>query len=226
MEILSRRKRLILWNIAVLTSVLLNLMFFDFMSYTIKTSVPKKEFYDYIDMVNVIRIKRKETLLRKKERKQPQKEKKIKLVKEKVVYTSIKPKIKLDIPFEINPKLPHLPADVEIPKSYVFDLNLPELKGVYSLSELDKPLVPLVKIPPIYPLRAKRMGVQGWVKVRFVVDEKGNVKDIKVIDSKPKGFFESTTVNAVSKWKFSPGTVDGIPVKTLVEITIKFKLEQ
>ncbi len=225
MKILSRKKRLILWNISILTSVLLNLMFFDFMSYTVRNSVPKKEFYDYIDMVNVIRIKRKETLLKKEKNEEPQKEKKIKLIKEKVLYTSIKPKIKLNIPFEINPKLSHLPIEVKIPNSYISNLNLPKLKGVYNLSELDRPLIPLVKIPPIYPLRAKRMGIQGWVKVRFVVDEKGEVKDIKIIESKPKGVFESATINAVSKWKFSPGTVDGIPVKTLVEITIKFKLE-
>ena len=107
----------------------------------------------------------------------------------------------------------------------VENLNLPKLKSVFGLAELDKPLIPLVRIPPVYPLSAKRMGIEGWVRVRFIVDEKGNVRDIKIIKSHPKGVFEDATIRAVSKWKFTPGTVEGVPVKTLVETTIKFRLE-
>ncbi len=225
MEILSKKKAIVFWTVAVLFSIVLNVFLFDIMSYMIQQRTMKCSFQDYVSMINVVRIKKREYLTKKRKNPPKKEEKNLKTLIKKTIYTSFKPKMKVNLLFEINPKLPPIPRSIVLPKFSLSKVDLPELKSVYGLSEIDHPLVPVVRIPPIYPLRAKRMGIEGWVKIRFVVDENGRVGRIKVLESHPKGVFEDATIRAVSRWRFKPGTVDGVPVKTMVETSIKFKLE-
>lgn len=102
----------------------------------------------------------------------------------------------------------------------------PILKAHYTMGELDFPLTPLVKIPPIYPMLATRRGIEGYVTVSFLVTKKGLVQQIRIVDSRPKHVFDKSVTNCVSQWKFKPGTIEGIPVATLAQTTIRFKLEK
>ena len=104
-------------------------------------------------------------------------------------------------------------------------LGAPDLKASYGIGEIDHPLTPLVQVPPIYPMRARRRGIEGWVKVRFIVDEEGRVNDVSVVESRPRKIFNAPVTRCVSGWRFTPGTVGGIPVKTWVETTVRFDLE-
>ncbi len=76
----------------------------------------------------------------------------------------------------------------------------------------------------IYPEKAWARGIQGIVYVSFVVDEKGRIKDIKIV----KGvdiLLNSAAVDVVSimpKWK--PGRIEGKPVKIQINLPITFKL--
>ncbi len=101
----------------------------------------------------------------------------------------------------------------------------PILKAHYTMGELDSPLTPLVKIPPIYPMLATRRGIEGYVTVEFLVNNKGLVRQIRILDSRPEHIFDKSVANCVSQWKFKPGTMEGIPVATLVQTTIRFRLE-
>ncbi|QQG65884.1 energy transducer TonB [Desulfobulbus oligotrophicus] len=97
--------------------------------------------------------------------------------------------------------------------------------GVFSVSQLDGPLAVLAKASPIYPPAAKRRNIQGWIKVRFLVDERGKVGRIAVLSADPQGVFEESVLRCISNWRFKPGTVKGVAVKAMVEQTITFKLE-
>lgn len=103
--------------------------------------------------------------------------------------------------------------------------NVPSRKAHYPAKELDSPLIPLVKPSPVYPVKASRRGIQGWVKVKFIVNTFGIVEDLEVIQSNPSKVFDKNVIQCVAQWKFTPGTVDGILVSTLVTTTIKFQLE-
>jgi protein TonB len=63
------------------------------------------------------------------------------------------------------------------------------------------------------------------VKVKFVVNEQGTVEKITIVDAKPPGMFDQSVSRCVSKWRFKPGTVEGMPIKAWVETTIRFELE-
>jgi protein TonB len=125
--------------------------------------------------------------------------------------------IKMDLPrlsFEINPKLvsgiPVAPPDVS--------------GFYYDQGDVDQTPVPIFKMKPLYPYRARRLNITGEVKVSFVVDEYGQVSRIKIIDANPPGIFEDSVIRTLPSWKFSPGKIAGKPVAVLVVTTIEFKM--
>lgn len=97
--------------------------------------------------------------------------------------------------------------------------------GVFAASQLDGPLAAISKAAPVYPAAAKRRNIEGWIKVKFLVDEQGQVDRVSVLEAEPEGIFDQAVLRCVSAWRFKPGTKGGVAVKALVEQTITFKLE-
>ncbi len=67
----------------------------------------------------------------------------------------------------------------------------------------------IVKIPPIYPDRCARRGIEGWVLVEFDINPMGLVENAKVVDAEPAGCFEKASLKAIKKWKFKARVQDG-----------------
>ena len=84
-------------------------------------------------------------------------------------------------------------------------------------------LTPLQRIEPSYPYRAQQAGIEGFVTLSFSVDAEGRVRDVTVVDAKPRRQFERAAIQAVSKWRYQPRprASDKLPQV----ITLKFKLE-
>lgn len=75
-----------------------------------------------------------------------------------------------------------------------------------------------------YPEDAKEKKIEGKVYVLAFVDEMGDVTGVMLLKGIGSGCDEEA-LNAVKNTKFSPGLIDGKPVKTQVSIPIIFKLE-
>jgi protein TonB len=102
----------------------------------------------------------------------------------------------------------------------------PAGKKRYSLSEVDSQPRLASRVNPTYPFRAKRRGVEGKVVVRFLVDKLGRVSQSSVVQAEPEGVFEQSALKAVRQWRFEPGTKDGRPVATWVQVPIRFELKR
>jgi periplasmic protein TonB len=76
---------------------------------------------------------------------------------------------------------------------------------------------------PEYSDEARRVKHQGVVILSLVVDQQGRPRDIHVARSLGVGL-DQKAIEAVSKWKFSPGIKDGIPVAVRVNIEVSFRL--
>jgi protein TonB len=217
------------WGLAIVLSALLNITLFGLMPGLIHMIPQDQQNLEDIKAIQVIRIKRHETPPRKKELKKPkpkQEPKRLKTTTPTKVVQQKKLQLKPRLPFQLNPRLPATPTSLTMPAMEYFSMDAPTLKGLYEMGELDSPLTPLAKIPPIYPMRAMRRGIEGWVKIRFLVNNQGRVEQLKIIESDPESVFDKSVLNCVSQWKFKPGTVEGVPVNTMAETVIRFELEK
>ena len=83
-----------------------------------------------------------------------------------------------------------------------------------------------VKGEDIYPPEAKRLGIEGAVKLKLGIDEKGNVADVRVIERAGHGFDEAA-VRAMRQFRFAAAVGnDGRPVPCRIEYTYRFDLSQ
>jgi len=205
----------------------LNIIFFDLMPCLIKENPARFHFSKYVSMINVIRIKKPKPYLKKPNRKISAKKQIKKAIKNKIyISPDIKINQNFNLPFELNPKLPKMPGTIPVhPVTKLALKNFGIKNALFAIGEVDYPPIPIFQIPPVYPISARIRGIEGWVVVRFVVDEKGRVTHVKIVKSYPKGTFDDSVINCVLKWRFKPATVEGTKVKTLVETTIRFKLQ-
>lgn len=71
--------------------------------------------------------------------------------------------------------------------------------------------VPVDRRPPAYPESAGN--AEGTVKLLFKINADGHVHDASIIDSNPKGVFDSAALAAVANWIYRPRTVNGKAVE-------------
>jgi protein TonB len=87
--------------------------------------------------------------------------------------------------------------------------------------------VPQVRIDPDYPQQAKDRGIEGWVQFRFTVTKEGRVKDVVIVDSKPKGMWDRETLRAVNNWRYQPALKDGKPIESRgMEVVYRYELDR
>jgi protein TonB len=77
---------------------------------------------------------------------------------------------------------------------------------------------------PAPPPEAQRKRVSGYVTLRMVIDESGQVRDARVVESSPTGFFDAAVLEVAPSWRFEPATYRGKPVSLRVDQTIRFNL--
>jgi protein TonB len=79
--------------------------------------------------------------------------------------------------------------------------------------------------PPLYPLRARRLGYEGIVMLKVLIDEDGRVDDLRVLKSSGHRVLDRAALSAVKKWLFEPGTEGGVEKKMWVKIPVRFDLK-
>ena len=77
-----------------------------------------------------------------------------------------------------------------------------------------------------YPKYAAENGIQGRVLVEFVVDEKGEVRDVRVVRGIHTSLDDEAlrVVSASPKWR--PGRLHGKKVKVAMTISVEFRLDK
>ncbi len=99
--------------------------------------------------------------------------------------------------------------------SKVYDVvdQMPEIQG--GIKEVYKNIR--------YPQGAIASRVEGRVFVKFIVDEKGNVKSPQVVKDIGGGCGQAA-IEGIKKVKFTPGTLQGQPVKVYYTLPVTFQL--
>jgi protein TonB len=82
----------------------------------------------------------------------------------------------------------------------------------------------IVQRPPEFPVLARQAHVQGQVLIDAVLDEKGNVVDMKVVSGPP--LLYQAALDALKEWKYEPTYLNDVPISVELIVTINFQLGQ
>lgn len=77
---------------------------------------------------------------------------------------------------------------------------------------------------PVYPALARRLGMEGRVLLKLLIDANGKLLNVEVIESAGYGFTEAS-IEAVKKSTYAPGVRDGVKVATLALLPVRFRLQ-
>lgn len=96
-------------------------------------------------------------------------------------------------------------------------------EDTFDVADLEKRPEPVSQIAPAYPDALRKAKVEGLVTLIFVLDETGRVEDPRVENSsRPE--FEKPALDAIRKWRFSPGQKDGQAVRTYIRVPLRFRV--
>ncbi len=98
--------------------------------------------------------------------------------------------------------------------------------GVFTAVSLDGIEYEILKeVDPSYPIKARKIGYNGMgvVKVRFLVDLDGSIKNIEFISGENRFGFREEVEKALKKWKFKPIIYKGKAIRVHFEKEFKFK---
>ncbi len=191
--------------------------------FALKGSIDVSE-YQHVDsdnfrVIDFVRLQR-DDLLTKKERIKPKKPEPKK--------QPIKPKVNIPKPMPLE--------KLQRSRMQRLNINLPidlaassalgdAMVAVAGGGEVNANVIPLARVNPIYPKRAKMMKKQGFVLLEFTITQVGSVRDIEIVKSEPANIFDRSASRALSKWKFKPKIENKVAVEQRASVQINFKLD-
>ena len=95
---------------------------------------------------------------------------------------------------------------------------------VMTGDSVDSLPTPRTRKSPEYPSKARERGIEGHVVLKIKVSERGEVEQVRVVESEPLGVFDMVAVNAINNWTFDPAKYQGKPVAVSVSQRIPFRL--
>lgn len=91
------------------------------------------------------------------------------------------------------------------------DVRLSDSENVHAHLQLIK------RVVPVYPVEAKKAGIQGMVVLRVTIEKDGSVSNLKVVRGNPE--LAKAALDAVRQWRYAPSE------KALItEVDINFTL--
>ena len=203
-----------------LAACLISILFLFALKSSIEVSESKLVNSDNLRVIDFVRLQRDEPLT-KKERVKPKKPEPQK--------QPIKPKIdipKPDPPAKANRKMMQR-LNIDLPINLATDSTLDDaLVALAEGRQVNANVIPLARVNPIYPRRAKMAKLEGFVKLEFTITPSGGVIDMEVLESDPPNVFDRSAKRALSKWKFKPKIENNIAVEQRASVQINFQLEK
>jgi len=77
-------------------------------------------------------------------------------------------------------------------------------------------------VDPVYPDVAVAAKIRGIVVLDCVVSTQGHVTDVSIVRGIP--LLNAAAIDAVRQWTYTPTLKDGVPVRVLLTVTVRFDL--
>lgn len=95
--------------------------------------------------------------------------------------------------------------------------------GVFDVQKVDVRPLAIFEAAPRYPFELRRAGISGEVRVLVTVGRDGSVREAMVVRATDIRFGQSA-LTAVSRWRFQPALVSGLPVDCRLLVPVAFNL--
>ena len=209
---------LIRWSSSAVSGVLITLGLFWFMNFMISSDDNRLMEGSTYKLIDFVQLKQKalDPDVKKELPPEPKKEEVPPKLPNKVVESKSTQTMQDQTPLDLD--VPNLNAGMKIGG------GIPKGLASMKMAKVDSALTPMVQIKPVYPSSARRMKVEGYVKVELNVDATGRVLSTKILKSVPEGVFDKSVKKAIRRWKFRPKTVNGVAVTQTGVLTLNFKL--
>ncbi len=76
-----------------------------------------------------------------------------------------------------------------------------------------------------YPRQEQKLGIEGTVIVRFVINTDGSIQDVEIVRSASEGLDQAAMTVIKNSPNWNPGKNGGRPIRSRMTIPIKFKLQ-
>lgn len=96
--------------------------------------------------------------------------------------------------------------------------------GPYVVGNGVKPPIAIFQPLPAYTEEARKARAEGIVLIQAVIRRDGTVDSFKVLRGLGYGLDESAINTIATKWRFKPGTLNGMPVDVQANIEVSFRL--
>jgi protein TonB len=121
-------------------------------------------------------------------------------------------------PVEVAPPPPAPAPPAPAPLAAAPLVAVPVTAPVFDAAALDNP-------PPAYPVRSRRLGEQGRVVLRVLVNEAGGADEVQVRTSSGHERLDEAARGTVRRWRFVPAKRGERAVPAWVLIPVSFRLD-
>ena len=118
---------------------------------------------------------------------------------------------------ELPPEIPEASQADSFDNAMTVMMSAPTMNAGFQVGGVgfgvsDGEYLPIVKVAPVYPARALRMGVEGYCVVEFTVMPNGSTRDAVAAECS-NSVFERASVEAALKFKYKPRVIDGVAIE-------------
>jgi periplasmic protein TonB len=78
---------------------------------------------------------------------------------------------------------------------------------------------------PAYPALAKRMGLEGTVRLKVLISREGSALKIEIAQSSGHEILDKAATEAVRNWRFTPAHQGDSPMDEWVQVPVVFRLK-
>jgi protein TonB len=119
------------------------------------------------------------------------------------------------LPRRVRPAPPPAPRVSALPRPAKRPAG--ETCGPRLLAEPDAPLV-------VYPVAARRRGLEGRVLIRILLDATGDVTAVDLLETSGHEILDRAALEAAWGWRFAPARLDGEAVSSEFVRAVRFRL--
>lgn len=99
---------------------------------------------------------------------------------------------------------------------------VPRVQAPHRVGERIKAPTRVAYAAPAYPANAQASRIEGNVMLEAIIDVDGSVRDVRIVRSVP--LLDRAALEAVSRWRYTPALLNGVPVPVIMTVTVSFRL--